>query len=73
MDIVGIDASAWLLLVLAAFAAGVLNAVAGGGSFLTFPALVFTGVLSDYWLRPLMGISMQFLQLLLSPLQALLC
>jgi Zn-dependent protease len=35
-------------------------------------ALVFTGVLSDYWLRPLMGISMQFLQLLLSPLQALL-
>jgi uncharacterized membrane protein YfcA len=44
MDIVGIDASAWLLLVVAAFAAGVLNAVAGGGSFLTFPALVFTGV-----------------------------
>ena len=35
-------------------------------------ALVFTGVLSDYWLRPLMGFSMQFLQLLLSPLQALL-
>ncbi|HMP09789.1 sulfite exporter TauE/SafE family protein [Hydrogenophaga sp.] len=33
-----------LLLVAAAFAAGVLNAVAGGGSFLTFPALVFTGV-----------------------------
>jgi uncharacterized membrane protein YfcA len=30
--------------VVAAFAAGVLNAVAGGGSFLTFPALVFTGV-----------------------------
>ena len=28
----------------AAFAAGVLNAVAGGGSFLTFPALVFAGV-----------------------------
>jgi uncharacterized protein len=44
MDIVGIEASAWLLLVVAAFAAGVLNAVAGGGSFLTFPALVFTGV-----------------------------
>jgi Zn-dependent protease len=35
-------------------------------------ALVFTGVLADYWLRPLMGWSMQFLQLLLSPLQALL-
>lgn len=34
----------FLLLAVAAFAAGVLNAVAGGGSFLTFPALVFTGV-----------------------------
>lgn len=33
-----------LLLVVAAFAAGALNAVAGGGSFLTFPALVFAGV-----------------------------
>jgi uncharacterized protein len=33
-----------LLLALAAFGAGVLNAIAGGGSFLTFPALVFTGV-----------------------------
>ena len=32
------------LLVAAAFAAGVLNAIAGGGSFLTFPALVFAGV-----------------------------
>lgn len=28
----------------AAFFAGVLNAIAGGGSFLTFPALVFVGV-----------------------------
>lgn len=44
MDVSAIDASAWLLLVVAAFGAGVLNAVAGGGSFLTFPALVFTGV-----------------------------
>ena len=44
MDFFGVDASAWLLLVVAAFAAGVLNAVAGGGSFLTFPVLVFTGV-----------------------------
>lgn len=35
---------AYPLLALAAFAAGVLNAIAGGGSFLTFPALVFTGV-----------------------------
>ncbi|MEW6707084.1 MAG: TSUP family transporter, partial [Pseudomonadota bacterium] len=34
----------WTLLAAAAFAAGALNAVAGGGSFLTFPALVFTGV-----------------------------
>ena len=34
----------WLLTGAAAFAAGVLNAVAGGGSFLTFPALVFAGV-----------------------------
>ncbi len=32
------------LLMLAAFAAGVLNAIAGGGSFLTFPSLLFTGV-----------------------------
>lgn len=29
---------------LAAFAAGMLNSVAGGGSFLSFPALVFAGV-----------------------------
>jgi uncharacterized membrane protein YfcA len=32
------------LLVLAAFLAGALNAVAGGGTFLSYPALVFTGV-----------------------------
>ena len=32
------------LLFAAAFAAGVLNAIAGGGSFLTLPALIFTGV-----------------------------
>ncbi len=32
------------LLAVSAFAAGALNAIAGGGSFLTFPALVFTGV-----------------------------
>jgi len=32
------------LLSSAAFAAGVLNAIAGGGSFLTFPVLVWTGV-----------------------------
>jgi uncharacterized membrane protein YfcA len=34
----------WLLTGAAALAAGVLNAIAGGGSFLTFPALVFAGV-----------------------------
>jgi uncharacterized membrane protein YfcA len=34
------DAATWLLLAVAAFGAGVLNAIAGGGSFLTFPALV---------------------------------
>ncbi|MDM4767287.1 sulfite exporter TauE/SafE family protein [Pelomonas sp. SE-A7] len=33
-----------LLLSAAAFGAGVLNAIAGGGSFLTFPALVYAGV-----------------------------
>ena len=33
-----------LLLFAAAFAAGALNAVAGGGSFLSFPALIFAGV-----------------------------
>lgn len=32
------------LLAVAAFGAGVLNAIAGGGTFLTFPALVWTGV-----------------------------
>lgn len=33
-----------LVLIIAAFAAGVLNTIAGGGTFLTFPALVFAGV-----------------------------
>lgn len=36
--------TATLLLVSAAFAAGAINSVAGGGSFLTFPSLVFAGV-----------------------------
>ena len=35
----------WVRLVLAAFIAGVLNAVAGGGSFLSFPAMMGMGVL----------------------------
>jgi uncharacterized protein len=34
----------YLLLILAAFGAGIVNTIAGGGTFLTFPALVFTGV-----------------------------
>lgn len=33
-----------LILVTAAFSAGVLNTIAGGGTFLTFPALVYAGV-----------------------------
>ena len=32
------------MLIAAAFGAGILNTVAGGGTFLTFPALVFTGM-----------------------------
>ena len=36
--------NAYALLGVAALGAGVLNAIAGGGSFLTFPALVATGV-----------------------------
>ena len=32
------------LLASASFIAGIINSIAGGGSFLTFPALVFTGV-----------------------------
>ncbi|MBR9862295.1 MAG: sulfite exporter TauE/SafE family protein [Rhodobacteraceae bacterium] len=34
----------YILLIIAAFGAGVLNTIAGGGTFLTFPALAFTGV-----------------------------
>lgn len=37
-------AAIWALTGAAALGAGVLNAIAGGGSFLTFPALVFAGV-----------------------------
>lgn len=45
MDILGIGPWEHIaLLLVAAFVAGALNAVAGGGSFLTLPALVFTGV-----------------------------
>lgn len=34
----------YLLLILAGYFAGVLNTIAGGGSFLTFPALVYAGI-----------------------------
>ncbi|EXJ12083.1 sulfite exporter TauE/SafE family protein [Nitrincola nitratireducens] len=34
----------WSVLILAGYLAGVLNSIAGGGSFLTFPALVWAGV-----------------------------
>lgn len=34
----------YVLLAAAGFAAGAINSVAGGGSFLTFPSLVFAGV-----------------------------
>ena len=36
--------SSLILITVAAFFAGGLNAIAGGGTFLTFPALVFTGI-----------------------------
>lgn len=39
------DALVVVMLLAAAVAGGALNAVAGGGSFLTFPALLFAGVL----------------------------
>ena len=38
------DLLAWAVLAAAGFGAGVLNAMAGGGTFLTFPALVWAGV-----------------------------
>ncbi|BFL84823.1 hypothetical protein LFREDSHE_32730 [Shewanella baltica] len=34
----------WLIIALAGFLGGMLNAVAGGGSFITLLALVFVGV-----------------------------
>ena len=34
----------YILITVAAFGAGILNAIAGGGTFLTFPALIFAGV-----------------------------
>ncbi len=34
----------YLVLIVAAFLAGILNTIAGGGTFLTFPALVYAGI-----------------------------
>lgn len=36
--------TSYIVITVAAFFAGILNALAGGGSFLTFPALIFAGV-----------------------------
>ena len=36
--------SSWILLLGSAFAAGIANALAGGGTFLVFPALIFAGI-----------------------------
>jgi uncharacterized membrane protein YfcA len=40
----GVIEHPWILLAAAAFAAGVVNAIAGGGSLISFPALLFVGV-----------------------------
>ena len=42
----------WIILIAAAFAAGVLNTIAAGGTFLTFPALVFAGLPPVAAMRP---------------------
>jgi uncharacterized protein len=39
-----VHAHPWLVLALAGFGAGVVNAIAGGGSLLSFPALLLTGM-----------------------------
>ncbi|HLW78883.1 MAG TPA: sulfite exporter TauE/SafE family protein [Terriglobia bacterium] len=44
-DLHGLGGVTGALLFLAAVLAGAMNAVAGGGSFISFPALTFTGVL----------------------------
>jgi hypothetical protein len=40
----GVQEHPWFLLALAGFAAGIVNAIAGGGSLLSFPALLFAGL-----------------------------
>ena len=39
-----LPAGRWALIAAAAFVAGVMNAIAGGGTLLTFPALVAIGM-----------------------------
>ena len=39
-----LDLESYILLSAAAFAAGGLNALAGGGTFVTLPALIFAGL-----------------------------
>jgi uncharacterized membrane protein YfcA len=36
--------TSWIILALAGFCAGAVNVVAGGGAFITFPALILTGL-----------------------------
>ena len=36
--------ASWIILAIASFCAGIVNVVAGGGGFLTFPALLLTGL-----------------------------
>jgi uncharacterized membrane protein YfcA len=40
----GLSALSWILLMAAALAGGVANALAGGGTFIIFPSLVFAGI-----------------------------
>lgn len=42
--IVAMHGHEWLLLAVAGFGAGIVNAIAGGGSLLSFPALLVTGM-----------------------------
>jgi uncharacterized protein len=43
MDVLAL-ALPWLLLLIASMMAGALNGIAGGGSFISFPALIFAGL-----------------------------
>src|SRR5262249_41016712 len=44
MRLCWLQAMKWLILVLAAVAAGAVNAIAGGGTLITFPSLLAFGV-----------------------------